>query len=125
MSNRGALALIGVSAPLAWAGLTYLVMNTTPDALISRAMFFALLYIAVLSTFGLAAYFLSLKLTISKQYRGNVARAIQQGAIIATFGLVAALLQAARALSAMAGIVLLMALLIVQYLFLRTKQRPR
>ncbi len=121
MSNRGTLALVSIAAPLAWAGLIYTVFNVSPDGVVSRVLFFALFYVALASTFSLAAYFLSFRLFESKVYRGNAVRSAQQGILWATFALVAALLQATRALSAMAALILLTALGVAEFVSLRRR----
>lgn len=115
ISNRGTLALLSTAAPLAWAGLAYTVLNISPEGVAGRILFFGLLYVALLGTFGLAAYSLSFRLFASKIYRGNAIRSTQQGALLATFALVALLLQAMRALSTMTALILLVAFVVAGF----------
>ncbi len=121
VSNRGTLALFSITAPLAWVGLAYTIFNINPDGALNRILFFALFYVAMLGTFSLGAYFLSFRLFASKMYRGNASRSSQQGLVLATFVLVASLLQVTRALSVMTALILLAALAVAGFVILSRK----
>ena len=90
-------------APGAWVGLAYVVVELEPADLASRNAFFAALGLALLATSGLAAYGLSFTLFSDERYRGNLRRSLWQGAIVAGVGVAAALLQAGRLLTPLAG----------------------
>ena len=90
-------------APGAWVGLAYVVVELEPADLASRIAFFAALGLALLATSGLAAYGLSFTLFSDERYRGNLRRSLWQGAIVAGVGVAAALLQAGRLLTPLAG----------------------
>ncbi len=101
------LRLLLALALVTWAGIGLTVTLVSPDTTLSRVLFFGLAYAALASSLTIAAYFFSFRLFASKAYRGNLARALQQGLLWAAFVLVAMAMQLARALSLMTGIVLL------------------
>ncbi|MCL4459687.1 MAG: hypothetical protein M1136_06280 [Chloroflexi bacterium] len=121
MSERAGLRLLIVLLGGGWLGLGYIIFYTTPDALASRLLFFTFFFIALFGMLGLVAYLLSFRLFSLKLYRGNVARSMQQGALLATFLLIAALLQMTRALALPSGLLLAGTLCLAEWFTLTRK----
>ena len=107
MSNLAVLRLLVALALVAWAGIGLVVTQVSPDTTLSQVLFFGLMYTAWASSLTIVAYYLSFRLFASRAYRGNLGRSLQQGLLWAAFVLVALVMQLARALSLMTGVVLL------------------
>ncbi|MBI4320358.1 MAG: hypothetical protein HY675_17855 [Chloroflexi bacterium] len=121
MSDRVSISLVALMAPAGWTGVGYVVLNTTPDEIATRVLFFSVFYIALAATFSMLAYVLSFQLFTSKLYRGNLTRSLEQGGLWAAFALVAAILQATRMLTWIGVVLLVGALAIAQVALLLHK----
>lgn len=121
----GQVVVVGLLALLTWTGLGLVVVNVNPGELAARLLFLALLYVALISTFGLIAYALSFRLFASKSYRGNLAGSLQHGGLWATGATAAAVLQMARMLNWVGGAVLLALLALAQFVVIARQPGPR
>lgn len=121
----GQVVMVGFVALLTWTGLGLVVVNVNPAGLAARLLFLALLYVALISTFGLTAYALSFRLFASKSYRGNLASSLQTGGLWATGVTAAAVLQMARMLNWVGGAVLLVLLALAQFVAIARQSGPR
>src|SRR5258708_13692829 len=83
MTNRIALYLLMLFAPLAWGGLFVFTHFVPPQTLLAYTTFFVLLGVALTSTFSPLAYFIGLRFIPSRLYRATVRHALLQGALLA------------------------------------------
>jgi hypothetical protein len=83
MTNRNALYILMILAPLGWGGLLLFTRFVPPHTTLAFAAFFVLLGVAITSTFSPVLYFMSLRFLSSRGYRATVRHSIRQGALIA------------------------------------------
>jgi hypothetical protein len=107
MSNQANLRPVLMVALLGWFCWAIVLTQVSPSTTLSHLAFFALLYVALAGSLTLVAYSFSFRLFTAKTYRGNVPRSLQQGGLWAAFFVVAAAMQAMRALNLITAAVLL------------------
>src|SRR5260370_9429452 len=83
MTNRIALYLLMLFAPLAWGGLFVFTHFVPPQTLLAYTTFFVLLGVALTSTFSPLAYFIFLRFIPSRLYRATVSHALLQDPLLA------------------------------------------
>lgn len=101
-----------------WLSLGMLVVWSGPEPLLSRILFFALLFIATLASGSLAAYGLGSRLFALKRDRGRMGLALAQGAPLCFAVTFAAWLQTLRLLGWADGLILMGLLGILEYVLL-------
>jgi hypothetical protein len=121
MTNRIALNLLMVLAPLAWAALLVFTHFVPPQTVLAYATFFVLLGVALTSTFSPLAYFISLRFISSRLYRATVRHALRQGALLSLWIVFNLLLRALHSWSLFVAIVSLDIILVVEVLALGRK----
>jgi hypothetical protein len=121
MTNRIALNLLMVLAPLAWAALLVFTHFVPPQTVLAYATFFVLLGVALTSTFSPLAYFISLRFISSRLYRATVRHALRQGALLSLWIVFNLLLRALHSWSLFVAIVSLGIILVVEVLALGRK----
>lgn len=100
-----------------WLSLGLVVVWTAPDPLLSRVLFFVLLFVATLATGALAAYGMGNRLFL-KRHRGNMGLALAQGLPFCFAVTFAAWLQSLRLLG-WANVLILVSLLgMLEYVLL-------
>ncbi len=121
MTNRIALNLLMVLAPLAWAALLVFTHFVPPQTVLAYATFFVLLGVALTSTLSPLAYFISLRFVSSRLYRATVRHALRQGALLSLWIVFNLLLRALHSWSLFVAIVSLGIILVVEVLSLGRK----
>jgi len=81
VSNKAVMIVVAIASILLWAGLIYL-MNIRPPDMFNRIVFFAICTLALATTLVPLAYALNAKLAKTQGYRGDMNRALRQGALI-------------------------------------------
>ena len=121
MTNRTALNLLMVLAPLAWIALLVFTHYVPPQTVLAYATFFVLLDVALTSTLSPAAYFISLRFISSRLYRATVRHALRQGALLSLWIVFNLLLRALDSWNLFIAIVSLGIILVVELLSLGRK----
>jgi len=121
MTNRIALNLLMVLAPLTWAALLVFTHFVPPQTVLAYATFFVLLGVALTSTLSPLAYFISLRFVSSRLYRATVRHALRQGALLSLWIVFNLLLRALHSWSLFVAIVSLGIILVVEVLSLGRK----
>lgn len=101
-----------------WLSLGLVVVWSGPESLLSRVLFFSLLFVSSLSSGALAAYGLGSRLFPMKRDRGRMGLVMLQGlpfSFVVTF---AAWLQGLRLLSWVYGLILVILLGMIEYVLL-------
>lgn len=121
MTNRTALNLLVVLAPLAWAALFVFTYFVPPQTVLAYATFFVLLGVALTSTLSPLAYFISLRFISSRLYRATVRHALRQGALLSLWIVFNLLLRALHSWSLFVAIVSLGIIIVIEVLSLGRK----
>lgn len=82
MTNRIALYILMLLAPLAWGALLVYTHFVPPQTVLSFLVFFLLLSVALTSTLSPLAYFIGLRFISSRLYRATVRHSLRQGALL-------------------------------------------
>jgi hypothetical protein len=121
MTNRTALKVLMVLAPLAWIALLVFTHFVPPQAVLAYAMFFVLLGVALTCTLSPLAYFIGLRFISSRLYRATVRHALRQGALLSLWIVFNLLLRALDSWNLFVAIVSLGIILVVEVLSLGRK----
>jgi hypothetical protein len=121
MTNRTALNMLMVFAPLAWAALLVFTHFVPPQTVLAYATFFVLLGVALTSTLTPLAYFISLRFTSSRLYRATVRHALRQGALLSLWIVFNLLIRALHSWNLFVAIVSLGIILVIEVLSLGRK----
>ena len=121
MTNRTALNMLMVLAPLAWIALLVFTRFVPPQSVLAYATFFVLLSVALTSTLSPLAYFISLHFISSRLYRATVRHALRQGALLSLWIVFNLLLRALDSWNLFVAIVSLGIILVVELLSLGRK----
>lgn len=112
------LCLLALLVLGGWLSLGMLVFSTGPEPLLSRTLFFALLFVASLGSGALAAYGLGSRLFPLKRDRGRMGLALAQGLPLGFAVTFAAWLQSLRLLGWANGLILMGLLGMLEYVLL-------
>lgn len=82
LTNRHALYLLIVLAPILWGALLLYTRFIPPHTLLAYSTLFILLSFAITSTFAPIAYFIGLRFLSSRLARTTVRHALRQGALL-------------------------------------------
>jgi hypothetical protein len=121
LTNRNALYILIVLAPLAWAGLVLFTNYIPPRTLLAFSAFFLLLGIALTSTFAPIAYFIGLRFLSSRLYRTTIRHALRQGGLLALCILLNLILLALHSWNIITAIVIFVAAIIIEVVSLARK----
>lgn len=121
MTNRIALYLLMLLAPLAWGGLFVFTHFVPPQTLLAYTTFFVLLAVALTSTLSPLAYFIGLRFISSRLYRATVRHALLQGALLTLWIVFNLLLRALHSWNIFAAVVSLGIVLVIEVLSLGRK----
>jgi len=117
MINRIVAALLALVALGGWIGLGVYTAQIPPATLANDAAFFAVLFVALAATGTLVAYAIGLQIVRSRLYQQSLLRhALRQGVLLATFGVANLALGALRAWSAISALLILAALVLIEFL---------
>jgi hypothetical protein len=104
-----------------WAALLLFTHYVPPNSIISFIAFFLILSVCLTSTFAPISYLFSRSLLTSRRHRITVRHAIRQGALLSLVVVLNLLLRALHSWSVVMGIVLLVAAIVIEILFLARK----
>jgi hypothetical protein len=121
MTNRSALNMLMVLAPLAWVALLLFTHFVPPQAVLAYATFFVLLGVALTSTLSPLAYFVGLRFISSRLHRATMRHALRQGALLSLWIVFNLLLRALHSWSLFVAIVSLGIIVVVEVLSLGRK----
>ena len=121
MTNRTALNMFMVLAPLAWAALLVFTHFVPPQSVQAYATFFVLLGVALTSTLSPLAYFISLRFISSRLHRATMRHALRQGVLLSLWIVFNLLLRALHSWNLFVAIVSLGIILVVEVLSLGRK----
>jgi hypothetical protein len=121
MTNRTALNMLMVLAPLAWAALFVFTHFVPPQAVLAYGTFFVLLSVALTSTLSPLAYFISLRFISSRLHRATLRHALRQGALLSLWIIFNLLLRALHSWNLFIAIVSLGIIIVIEVLSLGRK----
>ena len=121
MTNRTALNMLMLLAPLAWAALLVFTHFIPPQAVLAYVTFFILLDIALTSTLSPLAYCISLRFTSSRLHRATMRHALREGALVSIWVVFNLLLRALHSWSLFVAIVSLGIIIVIEVLSLGRK----
>jgi hypothetical protein len=121
MTNRTALNLLMLLAPLAWAALLVFTHFIPPQAVLAYVTFFVLLDVALTSTLSPIAYFISVHFTASRLHRATMRHALREGALVSFWVVFNLLLRALHSWSLFVAIVSLGIIIVIEVLSLGRK----
>ena len=121
MTNRIALNMLLLLAPLAWAALLIFTHFVPPQSVQAYVTFFVLLGVALTSTFSPLAYFISTRFTSSRLHRATMRHALREGSLVSLWVVFNLLLRALHSWSLFVAIVSLGIIIVVEVLSLGRK----
>ena len=121
MTNRTALNMLMLFAPLAWVALLVFTHLVPPQAVQAYVTFFVLLSVALTSTLSPLAYFISLRFISSRLHRATMRHALRQGALLSLWIVFNLLLRALHSWNLFIAIVSLGIIIVIEILSLGRK----
>ncbi len=121
MTNRTALNMLMVFAPLVWVALIVFTHFVPPQAVQAYVTFFLLLSVALTSTLSPLAYFISLRFISSRLHRATMRHALRQGALLSLWIVFNLLLRALHSWNLFIAIVSLGIIIVIEVLSLGSK----
>jgi hypothetical protein len=121
MTNRFAINILIILAPLAWVALLLFTHFVPPQTILAYVTFFILLSVALTSTLSPLAYFIGLRFISSRLYRATLRHALLQGALLSLWIIFNLLLRALHSWSLFVAIVSLGIILVIEILSLGRK----
>ena len=121
LTNRTAIYILALLAPLVWGGLLFFTRFVHPRTIPAFIAFFILLGVALTSTFSPIAYFISLRFLSSRLYRATVRHAIRQGVLLSLCIIFNLILLSLRSWSVFTAIIILAVAIIIEVVSLARK----
>ncbi len=121
LSNRATLYILILLAPFLWGGLLLFTRYIPPQTVVAFIAFFALLSVAITSTFAPIAYFISLRFLSSRLYRTTVRHALRQGALLSLCIVLNLILLSLHSWNIFAAIIIFAAAIVIEILSLGRK----
>ena len=121
MTNRTALNMLMVFAPLLWVALLVFTHFVPPQAVPAYLAFFVILGFALTSTLSPLAYFISLRFTSSRLHRATMRHALREGALVSLWIIFNLLLRALHSWNLFVAIVSLGIIIVIEVLSLGRK----
>ena len=121
MTNRAVLYSSLAVAPLAWIAVLLFTRFTPPAGVVAFVVLFLLLGIAITSTVTPIAYGIGLRLITSHLYRATVSHALRQGVLLSLAIILNLILLSLRSWNIFTGLIILVAAIVVEVLFLARK----
>ena len=121
VTNRTALNMLMVFAPLVWVALLVFTHFVPPQAVQAYVTFFLLLSVALTSTLSPLAYFISLRFISSRLHRATMRHALRQGALLSLWIVFNLLLRALHSWNLFIAIVSLGIIIVIEVLSLGSK----
>ncbi len=121
MSNRAALYILMLLAPIAWVGLLFFTRFVPPLSILAFIAFFLLLTVALTSTLTPLAYGIGLRFISSQIYRATVRHALRQGALLSLCIVFNLVLRALHSWNIFTAIVIVAVAVVIEVLSLARK----
>ena len=121
LTNRHALYLLIVLAPILWGGLLLYTRFIPPNTLLAYFTLFILLGLAITSTFTPIAYFISLRFLSSRLSRTIVRHALRQGALLSLCVILNLILLSLHSWNIFAAIIIFAAAIVIEIVSLAKK----
>ncbi|GAC1626578.1 MAG: hypothetical protein NVS4B11_23280 [Ktedonobacteraceae bacterium] len=121
MTGRIVLYSSVVIAPLAWLAVVLFTRFVSPTSVTAFVLLFSLLGVALTCTFTPIAYGIGLRFITSHLYRATVRHALRQGILLTLAIILNLILLALHSWNIFMGIIMLVAVIIVEILFLARK----
>ena len=121
MTNRSALNMLLLLAPLTWAALFIFTYVVPPQSVQAYITFFVLLGVALTSTLSQLAYFISLRFISSRLHRATMRHALREGALVSLWVVFNLLLRTLHSWSLFVAIVSLAIIIVIEVLSLGRK----
>jgi len=121
MTSRTVLYSSVAIAPLAWGAVLLFTRFVPPTSATTFTLLFLLLGIALTSTITPIAYGIGLRLITSHVYRATVSHAVRQGILLSLAVILNLVLLSLHSWNIFMGLIILVATIIVEVLFLARK----
>ncbi|GAC1399979.1 MAG: hypothetical protein NVS4B12_24030 [Ktedonobacteraceae bacterium] len=121
MTGRAVLYSSVAIAPLAWIAVVLFTHFVPPVGAMTFTLLFVLLGVALTSTLTPIAYGIGLRLLTSHAYRATILHAVRQGVLLSFAIILNLLLLSLRSWNIFMGLIILVATIIVEVLFLARK----
>ena len=121
LTNRAALSILLVLAPLAWGGLLFFTYSVPPHSPLAYLVAFILLGVALTCTLSPVTYFISSRLLSFPHYRPTAAQAIRQAALLSLCVIFNLMLLSLRSWNIFAAIITLIAAIVIEVISLARK----
>lgn len=121
LTNRHALYLLIVLAPIFWGALLLYTRFIPPHTLLAYFTLFILLGLAITSTFTPIAYFIGLRFLSSRLARATVRHALRQGILLSLCIVLNLILLALHSWNIFAAIIIFAAALVIEIVSLAKK----
>ncbi len=120
-TNRKALYILILLAPLLWGGFLLFTRFVPPHTTLAFIAFFILLGVAFASTFSPLAYFISLRFLSSRLYRATVRHALRQGVLLSLCIILNLILLSLHSWNIFTAIVIFIAAIVIEVVSLARK----
>ena len=121
LTNRHALYLLIVLAPIFWGALLLYTRFIPPHTLLAYFTLFILLGLAITSTFTPIAYFISLRFLSSRLARATVRHALRQGILLSLCIVLNLILLALHSWNIFAAVIIFAAAIVIEIVSLAKK----
>lgn len=121
ITNRTALYLLAVLAPLAWGALLLFTRYVPPEGPLAFVVFFTLLMVALTSTLAPLAYVIGHRFVSSRLYRATVRHSLRQGALLSLWIVFNLFLRALHSWNIFTAIISLGIVVVIEFLSLARK----
>jgi len=121
LTNRHALYLLIVLAPIFWGALLLYTRFIPPNTLLAYFTLFILLGLAITSTFTPIAYFIGLRFLSSRLARTTVRHALRQGILLSLCIVLNLILLALHSWNIFAAIIIFAAAIVIEIVSLAKK----
>jgi hypothetical protein len=121
MTNRTALYILIILAPLTWGAVLLFTRFVPPETLLAFVAFFVLLAVALTSTLSPLAYLVSLRFLSSRLYRATIRHAFRQGALLSLCIVLNLILRALHSWNIFTAVVIFVTAIVIEVLSLARK----
>ena len=121
LTNRATTYLLLMLALLTWAGIVLFTRYVPPQSLMAFTVFFALLAVALASTFAPVAYVIGLRFISSRLYRATMRHAVRQGMLLSLCIVLNLILRAMHSWNIITAIIIFVAAIVIEIVSLARK----
>ncbi|HLJ33384.1 MAG TPA: hypothetical protein VKU38_07030 [Ktedonobacteraceae bacterium] len=121
LTNRATTYLLLMLALVTWAGIVLFTRYVPPQGLMAFTAFFALLAVALASTFAPVAYVIGLRFISSRLYRATMRHAVRQGMLLSLCIVLNLILRAMHSWNIITAIIIFVAAIVIEIVSLARK----